>query len=158
MTLYAKQTMVSTERSKAEIEKTLRRYGATGFGYGWDETTNRAMITFAFKTRQVRIFMDLPCKSTVEKSFKRRSSPERLEKAWERTCRQSWRALVLVIKAKLEAVESRISTFDIEFMPFLVMPNGSTFGEMVIPKIETALETGRLPLLLPERIVKGGEI
>jgi hypothetical protein len=35
---YAANTEVSAEKSRAEIETVLRRYGATGFMYGWDET------------------------------------------------------------------------------------------------------------------------
>ena len=34
MSRYAKNTSVSTERSKAEIEKTLKRYGVEEFFYG----------------------------------------------------------------------------------------------------------------------------
>ena len=32
---YAKRTEVSADRSRAEIEKTLVKYGATGFVTGW---------------------------------------------------------------------------------------------------------------------------
>ena len=37
---------------------------------------------------------------------------------WEQACRQRWRALALVIKAKLEAIDAEISTFEEEFLPF----------------------------------------
>lgn len=37
MTTYASQTTVSPDRSRAEIERTLSRYGATGFMYGWSD-------------------------------------------------------------------------------------------------------------------------
>jgi len=33
---YAQGTDVPAERSRAEIERTLSRYGAEGFLYGWD--------------------------------------------------------------------------------------------------------------------------
>jgi hypothetical protein len=33
---FAENTSVSAERSRAEIEKTLRRYGADQFMYGWE--------------------------------------------------------------------------------------------------------------------------
>ena len=39
---YAKDTSVSVERSRAEIETTLTRYGATAFGYATDE--GRAIV------------------------------------------------------------------------------------------------------------------
>jgi len=34
---YAEDTRVPIERSRSEIERTLERYGATAFSYGWDE-------------------------------------------------------------------------------------------------------------------------
>jgi hypothetical protein len=37
MSRYAEWTEVTVEKSKAEIEGLLRRYGATGFLYGWNE-------------------------------------------------------------------------------------------------------------------------
>lgn len=42
------------------------------------------------------------------------------EKEWEQACRQAWRALALVIKAKLEAVDAGIVTFEEEFMAQIV--------------------------------------
>jgi hypothetical protein len=65
-----------------------------------------------------------------------------------RACRQRWRALALVIKAKLEAVESGIATFDEEFMNWILLPNGQTVGDMIRPKIEQVYLTGELPPLL----------
>jgi len=39
---YANKTSVAPEKSRAEIENTLSRYGATGFAYGTE--IGRAMI------------------------------------------------------------------------------------------------------------------
>ena len=36
MTRYASSTEVSAGRSREEIERTISRYGATAFGYGWE--------------------------------------------------------------------------------------------------------------------------
>ena len=41
---YASDTEVSVEKSRSEIEGTLRRYGATGFLSGWEGS--QAMIAF----------------------------------------------------------------------------------------------------------------
>lgn len=67
-------------------------------------------------------------------------------------------ALALVVKAKLEAVESGISTFEQEFMAHIVLPNGQTTGQWMIPQIEAAYKTGTMPALLPmlPPTVKGG--
>jgi hypothetical protein len=63
--------------------------------------------------------------------------------------RQRWRALALAIKAKLEAVESGIATFEEEFMAYIVLPDGQTVGEFLSPQIEAAYSSGRMPPLLP---------
>jgi hypothetical protein len=37
MTRYAEGTSVPMDRSRIEAEKTLMRYGATGFAYAWEQ-------------------------------------------------------------------------------------------------------------------------
>ena len=146
---YAEKTTVSTEKSRAEIERTLQRYGADQFMYGWDE--NRAIIGFRMDGKQVKFLLPMPDKN--DRKFTRHSrgvrSPEAALKEWEQACRQKWRALSLVFKAKLEAVESGITVFEDEFMAHTVLPNGSTVSEFMLPQIATAYETGQMPALLP---------
>jgi len=62
--------------------------------------------------------------------------------------RQLWRALSLVIKAKMEACESNITDFEREFLAHIVMPDGKTVGEHVIPVMEQAYLSGHTPQLL----------
>src|SRR5262245_44396717 len=75
-------------------------------------------------------------------------SPDAAFKEWEQACRQRWRALALAIKAKLEAVESGIATFEEEFLAYVVMPDGQTVGQHVLPNVERAYSTGQMPPLL----------
>ncbi len=70
-------------------------------------------------------------------------------KEWEQACRQKWRALYLVIKAKLEAVESGISCFEDEFLANIVLPDGSLVGNFMRPQIEQVYSSGNMPALLP---------
>ncbi len=68
--------------------------------------------------------------------------------------RQRWRALLLVLKAKLEAVESKIATFESEFLSHIVLPDDRTVAQHVMPLIAQAYETGAMPrrlLALPGR-------
>lgn len=58
--------------------------------------------------------------------------------------------LLLVIRAKLEAVESGISVFEDEFLANVVMPDGRTVSQHSRPMIATAYETGRVQPLLPD--------
>ena len=78
-----------------------------------------------------------------------RRSPEQVDAAWEQACRARWRALYLIIKAKLEAIESGISTVEHEFLSDVVVPNGQTVGAFMAPQLEAAYTTGRMPALLP---------
>lgn len=58
-------------------------------------------------------------------------------KAWEQDLRQIYRSLCLIIKAKLEYVESGNAIFEHEFMANITDPvTGKTMGEMVTPMIE----------------------
>lgn len=57
------------------------------------------------------------------------------------------RCLLLAIRAKLEAVETGISTIESEFMAFVVMPNGQTIGERLTPMLTEARATGTMQLL-----------
>ncbi|HWF01594.1 MAG TPA: hypothetical protein VG248_17460 [Caulobacteraceae bacterium] len=60
----------------------------------------------------------------------------------EQACRQKWRALALVIKAKLEAVSAGITTVEDEFLAQTMMGDGRTVGEVVQPQLEEHLRVG----------------
>lgn len=151
MSRFAENTSVSVANSKAEIERTLERYGASQFMSGW--TQDKAVIGFTMESRQVRFVLAMPSREDAEFA-QTPTGKERSEaaayKAWEQACRQRWRALALVVKAKLEAVESGISVFEDEFMANIVMPNGRTVSEEVRPLIANAYATGNMPNLLPD--------
>lgn len=69
--------------------------------------------------------------------------------AYEQAVRQRWRALALLIKSKLEAVESGITVFEEEFMAHVVLPDGKTVGQHLLPQIAHSYESGHMPPLLP---------
>lgn len=149
---FAEGTSVPIERSKAEIESMLIRYGADQFVSGWGEA--EARIQFRANGRYVRFVLPLPPKT--EKRFthqarydwRPRTQGEAV-KAWEAELRRLWRALALVVKAKLEAVQSGIVGFEDEFMAHIVMPDGKTVAEHARPMIASAYETGKMLPMLP---------
>jgi len=148
---YASNTLVSCERSRAEIESILSRYGAERFAYFSKQ--DAAAIAFTMEKRNIRFVLPLPDRSadrfwyTPGRHLKRR--PDEAHREWEQACRQAWRALALCIKAKLEAVESSISTFEDEFLAWVVMPDGKTVGEHVRPSINAVYDGGKNIPLLP---------
>lgn len=151
MSRYAENTSVAVDASRAEIERTLTRYGADTFAYGW--TGDKAQIQFAASNRHVRFILTLPDKADDEFQLTPGRGLQRTEAqayaAWEQACRQRWRALALVIKAKLEAVEAGISDFEEEFLAHVVLPDGRTAGEWMRPQIDDAYLTGNMPEMLP---------
>lgn len=147
---YAETTTVSSEKSRAEIERILSRYGASSFMYGW--IADSAQIAFDMNGRRIRFILPLPNKADKDFTNTPTGKPraaKAIEDAYEQAIRQRWRALSLVIKAKLEAVESGITEFDDEFLAHIQLPNGSTVGQFMLPQIETAYATGKMPPLLP---------
>lgn len=146
---YAENTTVPVEKSRAELERILERYGADAFMYGWNE--KGAAIRFRANNRHVKFELPLPSKTDPKFTSYRRGhstyqrTPEAAQKEWEQACRQRWRALTLVVKAKLEAVETGITIFEDEFLAHIVLPNGQTAGEWMRPQVEEAYTSGLMP-------------
>lgn len=157
MPRYARGTVVSVERSRSEIEECLRRYGASEFHSGWK--ADAAMIAFQLRELFIRFILPLPNQKekrfTHKKDrygFDKKMTEIQVLKEWEQEIRQRWRALLLVIKAKLEAVECGISKVEQEFLSFIVTNSGATIGEWI-------LDDGRLAELtlnVPQHLLLSG--
>lgn len=144
---YANNTSVSVDRSRAEIEKILSRYGAERFMYGWD--TDRAIIAFRASSRNIRFVVPMPYKQEFQATpAGRQRKSTQVDAAYEQAVRQKWRALTLMVKAKLEAVQSGIATFEEEFLSYIVLPSGKTVAEETLPAIEEIYKTGKIVPLL----------
>jgi len=149
MTRYAQNTDVSSDKSRNEIERTLTRYGATAFGYGWQE--KNSVIMFEARGRRIKFVLPMPSRKDKEICETATGLPRAqaaVESAYEQAVRQKWRALALCIKAKLEAVEAGITEFEEEFLAHIVLPNGQRAGEWMRPQIATAYESRKMPPLL----------
>ena len=146
---YAKNTSVTTDRSEMQIKHILRKHGADGIMIG--ESKDLVAIQFAMSNRQIRFVIPTPSVDDDEIKFTDSGKPRSgaaAKSALEQAMRQRYRLLFLVVKAKLEAVESHVVTFDDEFLAHTVMPNGQTFGEIARPQIEDVYSTGKMPPLL----------
>ena len=150
MARFAEGTTVSVEKSRAEIEKLISRYGATSTAFM--NAPGRSVVCFEASGRRIMFELKLP--DIAETRFQKdgRGSPmgpaKKMEK-WEQACRQSWRALALVIKAKLEAVETGITSFEDEFLAHIVMPDGQTVATHIKPRIAEAYAGGQMLALMP---------
>lgn len=140
--VYAKNTEVPADRSRQEIERDLIRFGATGFSYGWE--LDRAMVEFLYAGRRIRLQLTMPPRAdfTAKPANARFWNQARVDQAWEQVKRQRWRALSLVLKAKLVAVSEGIKSFEHEFGMDIVMPDGRTVADHVLPRVKEAYLTG----------------
>jgi hypothetical protein len=123
---YATRTKVAVEDTKFHIERLVTKYGAKGFVAGWQGS--QARVEFLVQGRHIRLIMVVPDNAQAARS--------------------RWRALYLVVKAKLESVEAKISTFEQAFAADIVMPSGKTVWEEIREPIQLAYEGKPAPLLL----------
>jgi hypothetical protein len=152
MAKYAARTEVPEHQSRTEIEKALTRFGATAFAYGWSADHSMAQIAFELAGRRLRFEIATPDRS--EKRFThdragRRRTETSMRAAYDQEIRRIWRSLLLVIKAKLEAVATGIVSLEEEFLAHVVLPDGSTVGQWVEPQLAELYGHGDMPALLP---------
>lgn len=146
---YAERTNVNPIKTQAEIQALLEKHGCENFAIARDPNT--IVIGFMMNNRRVRFVLPMPEKDDPE--FKttptgKSRSVGSMNEAYEQEVRRRWRALLLVIKSKLESIASGIETFDQAFMPHLLLPDGRTMSEWAGPQIEQAYMSGAMPPLL----------
>lgn len=146
---YAADTSVSEGRSREEIERLLERHGGQRFAY----YTDPGFVALMFEMRDRRILFRVPM--PTEEAFRwtatgRARSADAIRREYEQARRQRWRALLLVIRSKLEAVESGIEEFQEAFLAHIVLPGrNETYGDFAIPQIAESYRTGQMPPMLP---------
>lgn len=138
MSRYAEGTMVAADRTRVELEKTLRRFGADQFVSGWDAQTGQQGIAFRMANRQIRL--DLPMPDPDDPEFRmtptgRIRATSAAREAYEREVNRRWRSLLLVVKAKLTAVSDGISTLEREFLADMVTEDGRTVEQIIRPHL-----------------------
>lgn len=144
---FASNTTVSVESSQREVQRILRKYSADRFGVM--EERGKAHLMFSIRGLSIQITFDLPSKeefSTTDRGRIRKSS--QTDAAYEQAIQQKWQSLVLMVKAKLVGIEDGITTIEKEFLSFIVLPDGMTLGDKVVPQLEQMAASGKMPALL----------
>jgi hypothetical protein len=147
--LYAQATTVPVHRSRAEIEGLLVKHKASQYLTAHDSERGQAVVQFKIQNRIVRFVVKLPLLTDYAKRRDRRGlilGDAQKEALRAQDERQRWRALLLVIKAKLECVENGIATFEEEFLAHIVLPDDTTVGQVILPRIQAAYDGGKLLL------------
>jgi hypothetical protein len=132
---YAEGTDVPVSKTRGEIETLLVKHGAAQLLSGTDRTSRTGFVGFTLHGRQYRIPL-----------LARHDS---LRDA-DQVEREQWRALLLVLKGKLEFIASGHSTTEVEFLAHTVLPSGRTVGDEIAPRLAEAYDTGQVRALLPE--------
>ena len=150
---FALETTVPVQKSKNEIELLVVSYGAKSFMAG--SNSDHPVVAFEMEDRKILMRLPIPSIDCDEvRKFNAgggrvsRRTDAQAQGHLDKIMRSSWRALLLSIKAKLEAASIGISTFEDEFMAHIVMPDGSTIGENIRPRIASAYRDGKMPPLL----------
>ncbi len=152
---YASKTTVPVEKTKAEIETLLKQHGADQVMTAWE--SSRATIAFRIDRLAVRIYLPLPhindflyterkngySTKTVERT------PQQQQNQFDQAERQTWRAFLLIIKAKLEAVAAGVTSMEEQFLPHILLNGDTTIGDTIMPRLHDHIERGQLPSVFP---------
>lgn len=132
---YAQNTKVEPEASVAEIRKYVSLRGASGFTHVMGE--EGGAIRFQLEDRWVQFHAEQPS--------------DRDEQEW----RRRWRVILLKVKTAFEVWQegANDTTVDEAFLPYILLPDGRTFGQHAaasLPSIYAGEQTpGDLDFLRP---------
>lgn len=136
---FAVETKVPVEKSQAEIRSLVNKAGAESFAFF--EERGRIHVAFELQSRRIRFTVAMPARKDNERGADERRRMQ--------ATRSRWRALLLVIKAKLESVEAKIETLEEAFLAHVQMPNGRTVMEEIREPIAIAYKSNLSIPLLP---------
>lgn len=123
--VYAEDTRVPVAQSRASIDAELKKVGATRI-VTMDEPLE-AIVAFNLDLRLIKLQIAIPGDANDQRR------------------RSIWRAVLLVVKAKIEAVEQGITTVEQEWLAHVLLPSGQTVGEWMEPQLELASDRGTMP-------------
>lgn len=141
MSRYAEGTKVTVETSRGEISGILAKHGVERMG--WSTGPSGDQLVFELDGGTYRLNIAKPDLAEVRDAFVAAGGrwdrvldrPGKVDQEW----RRRWRANVLLLKAKLEFIDSGDTTLDRELLPYRVLKGGRTVLE--------ELSAGGLPML-----------
>lgn len=138
MARYAEGTSVTVESSRGEISGILAKHGVQKMGWATDVIGDTLM--FELSGYSFRFFIAKPTMAEIRRDYPNAYDHEKkLAGEW----RRRWRANVLLLKAKLEFIDSGDTTLIRELLPYAVLTDGRT--------LEQSITEGGLKLLAAGR-------
>ncbi|MCJ2128324.1 hypothetical protein MKK51_05610 [Methylobacterium sp. E-045] len=122
---YAEDTKVSVITTRQEIEALLRKTKANRIVIMDEPAEALVMFELAGRLIRMRVEIDEAARDQVRMSI--------------------WRALFIILKAKLVAIDRGVSTVEQEFLAHVVLPDGQTVGQWFEPQLQLAFEHGVMP-------------
>ena len=131
---YAEGTAVSVNASQGEIAGILMAHGVRK--QGWMSSPEGDELMFELGGHSFRFRILKPTLTEIYQLYPNaRDSNAKLDAEW----RRRWRANVLLLKAKLEFIDSGDTTLERELLPYMLTAGGQTVAELVV--------AGKLPML-----------
>lgn len=134
---YAEGTTVSVDRSRAELRRILVNHGVLRLA--WASEPAGDIIQFEYGGQLFRLRVAYPTAGDLATTRRPRNLRAALEAEW----RRRWRAIVLLIKAKLEFADGETTSLFRELLPYAVLTDGRTLEEAVVSSDGPFLLAGR---------------
>lgn len=131
---YAEGTTVSVNASQGEIAGILMTHGVRK--QGWMSSPEGDELLFELGGHSFRFQILKPTITEIRRDYPNaRDDHAKLDAEW----RRRWRANVLLLKAKLEFIDSGDTTLERELLPYMLTAGGQTVADLVV--------AGKLPML-----------
>lgn len=125
---YAWMTTVPVEKSQAELMTLLGRHGVTDLATTHSAARGSA-IRFRIGARWFEVAIGRPLWDEIQNDYQntRGTVVENIEQEY----RRRWRAQLMLLRMKLEFIETGESTVETEFMSSLLLESGRTLAEVI---------------------------
>ncbi len=139
---YAEGTVVAVEKSRSEMQTLLSKHGVQEMA--WGSKPSGDVLHFALGGYQHELRIVRPDVAAMRELHAKgyRTPGSTWELAAEAEWRRRWRANLMLLKMKLEFIDSGESTLERELLPMRLLRDGRT--------LEQAVEAGSLPMLAAE--------
>ena len=124
---YAEGTKVGVDSSRGEITGILTKHGVKRMGWFGDADSGDE-LQFELGGGQFRFRIEKPTLAEIRRDYPNAYDEQaKLDAEW----RRRWRANVLLLKAKLEFIDSGDTTLDRELLPYRVLADGRTLEQAI---------------------------
>ena len=155
MRRYADETTVPISRSRDEIQKLLRHWGADGIRWTDDYQHDRVLLEFVWHHEScgyvARFSLLLPTAAMLRTSSmdgrSHKFSQTKFDKLMAARGKREHRTLLLFLKGAFEAIEEGLVTAEQLFLPFLVGADDRTVSEVLLPRLKTLLSASAAAML-----------